>query len=162
MDIVRTDFGSPIVWPTKRKDGGFDFRPFGMMNYGYPSDDISHVSTPWWVMQTIASFSGGFTEGLKVNALGFALNETIGPLTGLTAGSSFLHNFLAGYNLTRHKEWNLPRLVGASELALDAYGIYYEREVLKVGFHQIISHAHHAGGFVLGILANRYGKRYLR
>ena len=162
MDFARKEFGSPIVWPTNRAAGGWDFRPFGMMNYGYPSDEISNISTPFWVLQTIASFSGGFSEGAKVNALGFALNETLGPLTGLTAGSSFLHNFLGGYNMTRHKDWNWARLIGASELGLDAYGVYYEKEVLGVEFNQVISHAHHAGGFLLGILANRYGKQWLR
>ena len=138
--------------------GGYEFRPFGKWNYGYPMQEWLLTSWPVWLIEAVFTFSESWTRGFAINALAHIIQESTvmrehaGDLSG---GASFVHNFLAGYNLVRN--WNAKsgmklwaRYAGYLELGTNAALIPYERVRLEAEFGTLIGHKYHALGFAIG------------
>ena len=150
--------GGPVF---KRYDvgddrGGWEFRPFGGWNYGYP---MKSQMDSWvvWVIQIFFSFSESWTRGLAINGLAHLLQETTFDRKKTGGGASFVHNVLGGYNLLRNwdaksgmKRWG--RYAGYLEVVSDGTAIIYERKGLKVAFGKAINHKIHALGFSIGAM----------
>ena len=137
--------------------GGWEFRPFGGWNYGYP---MKSQMDSWaiWIIQIFFSFSESWSRGLAINGLAHLLQETSFDMKKTSGGASFVHNVLGGYNLLRYwdsksgmKKWG--RYAGYLEVVSDASSIVYERKVLKVDFGKAVGHKYHALGFGIGALA---------
>ena len=155
-------FGKPIF---KRYDigdglGGWDFRPFGKWNYGYPMKEWTMFSWPVWFIEIVFSFSESWSRGLAINAFSHFMQEVVVPvlMPELGGGASFGHNLLAGYNIVRN--WNSKsgmrlwaRRAGFLDVVVDGILIPVEQYSLEADFNTQISHSAHALGFAIGSLA---------
>ena len=158
----KTTFNRPVLKRYIIGDGkgGFEFRPFGKFNYGYPMQEWMLLSWPLWVLEIVFSFSEGWKRGLAINAFALGLQEIAMPAVApnLTGGASFVHNLLAGYNIVRNwKAKSGMRLwakrAGFADVVVDAGLIPYEELRLDAEFGTMIGHKFHAIGLAIGGLA---------
>ena len=137
--------------------GGYEFRPFGYWNYGYPLQEWVMLSWPVWLLEFIFSFSESWKRGIIINVIGFGIQELAIPniTKELGGGASFVHNFLAGYNIVRNwhaksgmQKW--ARRAGLLDVLMDGILIPYEQIRLERDFGTAIGHKWHAIGLAVG------------
>jgi len=158
----KATFNRPVLQRYTIGDGkgGYEFRPFGKFNYGYPMQEWMLLSWPVWLLEIVFSFSDSWKRGLAINAFALGLQEVIMPgiAPNLTGGASFVHNLLAGYNIVRN--WKAKsgmqlwaKRAGFADVFVDAALVPYEESRLNAEFGTMIGHKFHALGLAVGGLA---------